>query len=69
MRNLFTKRTTLLRDLLLETDEENFVGYRSENNFVGHQNNFVGILKIILQKLTDLSVLHYYFDSFSKLFF
>jgi len=35
MRDLFMKRTTLLRDLLLETDEENFVGYRSENNFVG----------------------------------
>jgi len=51
------------------------LNYRSKNNLLNHQNNFVGTLNIISNAAknvdilaTSLSVPHNYFDSSTKLF-
>jgi len=52
------------------------LGYRSENNLLDHQNNFVEILKMMNNTVknfcslaTNLSVLYNYLDRSTKLFF
>jgi len=56
------ERTILLRDL-------KFVGYRSENNFVGTLKVMSNAAKIFNILATNLNVLRNYFDNFTKLFF
>jgi len=59
---MYAARTILLRDL-------NFAGYRPENNFVGTLKIMSKAAKNFDILATDLSVLHNYFDSSTKLLF